>query len=115
LKQPVPVCATNFGKSFRHGKARAYDRLRMGRVVRRRGLVTFGVLVVIAEVVGRSLTGHVDRLFHVEPLARLEVERVGDGRQAKRALGREHDRRRLVDVLIRIEEERVPLERERRG
>jgi hypothetical protein len=70
LKQPVPVCATNFGKSFRHGKARAYDRLRMGRVVRRRGLVTFGVLVVIAEVVGRSLTGHVDRLFHVEPLAR---------------------------------------------
>jgi hypothetical protein len=41
----------------------------MGRLVRRRGLVTFGVLVVIAEVVGRSLIGHVDRLLHVEPLA----------------------------------------------
>jgi hypothetical protein len=41
----------------------------MGRLVRKRGLVTFGVLVVIAEVVGRSLIGHVDRLFHVEPLA----------------------------------------------
>jgi hypothetical protein len=42
----------------------------MGRLVRKRGLVTFGVLVVIAEVVGRSLIGHVDRLLHVEPLAR---------------------------------------------
>jgi hypothetical protein len=42
----------------------------MGRLVRKRGLVTFLVLVVIAEVVGRSLIGHVDRLFHVQPLAR---------------------------------------------
>ncbi len=42
----------------------------MGRLVRKRGLVTFVVLVVIAEVVGRSLIGHVDRLLHVEPLAR---------------------------------------------
>jgi hypothetical protein len=42
----------------------------MGRLVRKRGLITFCVLVVIAEVVGRSLIGHVDRLFHVEPLAR---------------------------------------------
>ena len=42
----------------------------MGRLVRKRGLVTFGVLVVVAEVVGRALTGHVDRLLHVEPLAR---------------------------------------------
>jgi hypothetical protein len=41
----------------------------MGRLVRKRGLVTFGVLVIIAEVVGRSLIGHVDRLLHVEPLA----------------------------------------------
>ena len=32
--------------------------------------MTFGVLIVIAEVVGRALVGHVDRLFHVEPLAR---------------------------------------------
>jgi hypothetical protein len=44
--------------------------VRMGRLVRKRGLVTFCVLVVIAEVVGRSLIGHVDRLLHVEPLAR---------------------------------------------
>jgi hypothetical protein len=45
----------------------------MVRVVRRRGLATFGFLVVIAEVVGRSLTGHVDRAFHVEPLARTSA------------------------------------------
>jgi hypothetical protein len=42
----------------------------MGRLVRKRGLVTFVVLVVIAEVVGRALVGHVDRHFQVEPLAR---------------------------------------------
>jgi hypothetical protein len=41
----------------------------MGRVVRKRGLVLFVVLVVIAEVVGRSLIGHVDRRLHVQPLA----------------------------------------------
>ncbi len=41
----------------------------MGRVVRKRGLVTFGVLVVIAEVAGRSLIGRVDRVFHVAPIA----------------------------------------------
>jgi hypothetical protein len=45
----------------------------MGRVVRKRGLVTFVVLVAIAEVVGRALTGHVDRLFHVEPLTRPDA------------------------------------------
>lgn len=45
----------------------------MGRLVRRRGLVTFVVLVVVAEVVGRSLVGHVDRLFHVQPLARSDA------------------------------------------
>lgn len=45
----------------------------MGHLVRRRGLVTFGVLVVIAEVVGRALIGHVDRLFHVQPLARSDA------------------------------------------
>lgn len=45
----------------------------MGRLVRKRGLVTFVVLVVIAEVVGRSLVGHVDRLFHVQPLARPDA------------------------------------------
>jgi hypothetical protein len=45
----------------------------MGRLVRKRGLVTFGVLVIVAEVVGRALIGHVDRLFHVEPLARPDA------------------------------------------
>jgi hypothetical protein len=45
----------------------------MARVLRRRGLATFAFLVVIAEVVGRSLTGHVDRLFHVQPLARTST------------------------------------------
>jgi hypothetical protein len=33
----------------------------------------FVVLVVIAEVVGRSLVGHLDRLLHVEPLARPDA------------------------------------------
>jgi hypothetical protein len=33
----------------------------------------FVVLVVIAEVVGRSLIGHVDRRLHVEPLARPDA------------------------------------------
>jgi hypothetical protein len=41
----------------------------MGRLVRKRGLVLFVVLVMIAEVVGRSLIRHVDRLLHVQPLA----------------------------------------------
>jgi hypothetical protein len=41
----------------------------LGRLLRKRGLVTFAILVVVAEVVGRSLTGHIDRLFHVEPIA----------------------------------------------
>jgi hypothetical protein len=45
----------------------------MGRLVRRRGLVTFCVLVVIAEVVGRALIAHVDRWLHVEPLARPDA------------------------------------------
>lgn len=45
----------------------------MGRLVRKRGLVTFVVLVVTAEVVGRSLIGHVDRLLHVAPLARPDA------------------------------------------
>ena len=33
----------------------------------------FVVLVVIAEVVGRGLIGHVDRRLHVEPLARSDA------------------------------------------
>ena len=40
------------------------------RRLRRRGYLTFAVLVVVTEVAGRSLTGTVDRALHVEPLAR---------------------------------------------
>ncbi len=40
------------------------------RIRCRKGLVTFAVLVASAEVVGRSLTGRVDRALHVAPLAR---------------------------------------------
>jgi hypothetical protein len=39
------------------------------RLLRRRGLVTFGVLVACAEVAGRSVTSRVDRALHVAPLA----------------------------------------------
>lgn len=42
----------------------------VARLLPRRGLPTFAILVVVAEVVGRALTGHVDRALHVEPLAR---------------------------------------------
>jgi hypothetical protein len=38
-------------------------------VLRRRGVVTFGFLVVVAEIAGRSLTARVDRALHVAPLA----------------------------------------------
>ena len=41
-----------------------------GRLLRRRGIVTFAVLVVCAEVAGRALTRHVDGWLHVAPLAR---------------------------------------------
>lgn len=43
------------------------------RLLRRRGAVTFGFLLLVAEVVGRSLTGHVDRALHVQPLARSDT------------------------------------------
>src|SRR3954470_17526776 len=43
------------------------------RLLRRRGVVTFAVLVAVAETAGRSLTGRVDRLFHVAPLARTNA------------------------------------------
>ena len=39
------------------------------RLLRRRGIVTFAVLVVCAEVAGRALTRHVDSALHVAPLA----------------------------------------------
>ena len=40
-----------------------------GRILRKRGLATFTVLVVTAELVGRSLTSRVDARLHVRPLA----------------------------------------------
>ena len=40
-----------------------------GHLLRRRGLVTFAVLVACAEVAGRALTRHVDNALHVAPLA----------------------------------------------
>jgi hypothetical protein len=43
------------------------------RVLRRKGLATFAVLVAAAEVAGRSLTAHVDRALHVAPLARTDT------------------------------------------
>jgi len=43
------------------------------RVLRRKGLATFAVLVVAAEVAGRSLTAHVNRALHVAPLARTDT------------------------------------------
>jgi hypothetical protein len=44
-----------------------------GRLLRRRGIVTFAVLVVCAEVAGRALTRHVDSALHVAPLARTDT------------------------------------------
>jgi hypothetical protein len=41
----------------------------VARQLRRRGLATFAFLVVVAEVVGRSLSARVDARLHVEPLA----------------------------------------------
>jgi hypothetical protein len=38
-------------------------------LLRKRGLATFVLLVVVAEVLGRSLTARVDGRLHVEPLA----------------------------------------------
>jgi|SRR5471030_76071 len=41
----------------------------MPALLRRRGIATFGLLVVVTEVTGRSFTGRVDRALHVAPLA----------------------------------------------
>jgi hypothetical protein len=43
------------------------------RLLRRRGLVTFGVLVICAEVAGRSVVARVDNALHVAPLARTDT------------------------------------------
>jgi hypothetical protein len=37
--------------------------------MRRRGIATFGLLILLAEIVGHSATGKVDRALHVAPLA----------------------------------------------
>ncbi len=44
-----------------------------GRLLRRRGIATFAVLVACAEVAGRALTRHVDRALHVTPLASTDT------------------------------------------
>jgi len=44
-----------------------------GRLLRRRGLLTFASLVLVAEVAGRSLTADVDRRLHLQPLARPDA------------------------------------------
>jgi hypothetical protein len=41
----------------------------MSALLRRRGLATFALLVVVTEVTGRSLTTRIDRGLHVTPLA----------------------------------------------
>lgn len=41
---------------------------------RRRGLVAFAVLAAVAETLGHSLTGRVDRALHVAPLAPREAD-----------------------------------------
>jgi hypothetical protein len=45
------------------------DRRMVVRALRKRGLATFGLLVVMAEIAGRSLTSRVDARLHVRPLA----------------------------------------------
>jgi hypothetical protein len=41
----------------------------MPSLLRRRGIATFALLVVVTEVTGRSLTTRLDRALHVAPLA----------------------------------------------
>jgi hypothetical protein len=41
----------------------------MPTLLRRRGIATFALLVVVTEVTGRSFTARVDRALHVAPLA----------------------------------------------
>ena len=43
------------------------------RLLRRRGIATFAILVVCAEVAGRGLTARVDGALHVSPLARPDT------------------------------------------
>jgi hypothetical protein len=45
----------------------------MPALLRRRGLATFALLVIVTEVTGRSLAAHVDRALHVAPLANSDA------------------------------------------
>jgi hypothetical protein len=45
----------------------------MPALLRRRGLATFALLVVVTEVTGRSLTARLDRALHVAPLANSDA------------------------------------------
>lgn len=45
----------------------------MSALLRRRGLATFVLLVVVTEVTGRSLTARLDRALHVAPLANSDA------------------------------------------
>jgi hypothetical protein len=45
----------------------------VARLLRQRGLATFALFVVMAEVAGRSLTARVDARLHVEPLANSDA------------------------------------------
>ena len=96
----------------------------MDRLVRKRGLVTFGVLVVIAEVAGRSLIGHVNRVFHVAPIARpdasyypflLVAEKIGGAlvfagllARATRAWAAADAGNRLLAAVGHLDERRAP-------
>src|SRR5579885_1163514 len=43
------------------------------RFLRRRGIATFAILVVCAEVAGRGVTARIDAALHVSPLARPDT------------------------------------------
>jgi len=45
----------------------------MVALLKRRGLVTFLLLVLVAELAGRSLTARVDGRLHVQPLANADA------------------------------------------
>ena len=51
-------------------QALAYDPAMAARLLPRRGLLTFAILVVVGRGRRSRADGHVDRLLHVEPLAR---------------------------------------------
>ena len=56
-----------------HTRRRMIVSEMVARLLRRRGLATFALLVVMAEVAGRSVTGRVDARLHVQPLANSDA------------------------------------------